>query len=164
MIILGIDPGTATTGFGVIDFTKNKITSIGYGCILTDPKRSDSQRLVDIYEQLTLLIKKYKPDAISVETLFFCKNQKTVMTVSQSRGVILLTSHLSKTPIFEYTPLQVKMAVTGYGKAEKKQVQKMIKTILGLDEVPRPDDVADALSVAICHANCIPLKNLLSKY
>ena len=164
MIILGIDPGTATTGFGIIKAEKNKLSFIDCGCILTPCHQSDSKRLKDIHKQLSVLIKKYRPDVLAIETLFFCKNQKTIITVSQSKGVLLLTAELEKLPIFEYTPLQVKMATTGYGKAEKKQVQKIVQVILGLDKIPSPDDAADALSIAIAHANSQPFKNMLKKY
>ncbi|HNZ83693.1 MAG TPA: crossover junction endodeoxyribonuclease RuvC [Candidatus Pacearchaeota archaeon] len=164
MIILGIDPGTATTGFGIIRSEKNKLEFIDCGCIFTSPILSDHKRLKEIHKKLSGIIKKYNPDVLVVEKLFFCKNQKTIITVSQSKGVILLTAELQKLPIFEYTPLQVKMAVTGYGKAEKKQIQKMVKMILNLDKIPSPDDAADALSVAICHANSQPFRNMLKKY
>lgn len=164
MIILGIDPGTATTGYGVIEKQGNKLCFLACGCILTSAQQSDSKRLKQISEQFKELIKKYKPDALAIESLFFCKNQKTIITVSQSKGVFLLEAENKKLPIFEYTPLQVKMAVTGYGKAEKKQIQRMVKTILNLDKAPSPDDAADALSVAICHANSQSFKNVLKKY
>ena len=154
MIILGFDPGTATTGFGVIK--KNKeIKLIEYGCIKTLTNLTTAERLRVLHNQLNLLIKKHKPDMVAVEDIFFFKNLKTVVKVSQARGVILLTAAKSKIPIFECTPLQVKQATTSYGRAEKIQVQKMVKTLLNLKEIPKPDDAADALAVAICCAHTI---------
>ena len=155
MIILGIDPGTATTGFGVIEKIKNKIRAIDYGCIITSPLQDAGERLLIIHIELNKLIDKFKPEVIAVEKLFFFKNLKTVMPVSQAKGVILFTAAKKKIPVFEFTPLQMKMAITGYGKAEKKQVQKMIKIMLNLEEKPkdknkRKDDATDALGMAIC--------------
>ncbi len=154
MIILGIDPGTATTGFGAIK--KNaKLNLIEYGCIKTVPNLTTAERLNELHKQLNNLIKKHKPDMVAVEDIFFFKNLKTAIKVSQARGVILLTAAKSKIPIFECTPLQVKQATTSYGRAEKIQVQKMVKTLLNLKEIPKPDDAADALAVAICCAHTI---------
>ena len=154
MIILGIDPGTATTGYGVIEKTKkNEIKCVDYGCILTSKEFSDAERLKDINQQLNRVINKYKPDAMSVENVYFFKNFKTAMPVSQAKGVILFTAAKKKLPIYEFTPLQVKMAMVGYGRAEKKQVQQMVKLLLNIKELPRPDDAADALAVAICCSN-----------
>ena len=154
MIILGIDPGTATTGYGVIENNQGKLKAIDYGCILTDKKLKMPERLDFLGEELKKIIKKYKPQAMAVEELFFFKNAKTIITVGQARGVILfIGKNIGKKTgldIFEYTPLQVKQAVVGYGRADKKQVQEMVKAILGLNEVPKPDDAADALAVAIC--------------
>ena len=154
MIILGIDPGTATTGYGVIESNKGKLKIIDYGCILTDKKSKMPERLDFLGEELKKIIKKYKPQALAVEELFFFKNAKTIITVGQARGVILFVGkNIGKKTgldIFEYTPLQVKQAVVGYGRADKKQVQEMVKAILGLNEIPQPDDAADALAVAIC--------------
>lgn len=163
MIILGIDPGTAIIGYGIIKTQNNKIHYIDHGCIYTQKENSDQERLLTINKELKKIIKKYKPDCLSVEKLFFFKNAKTVISVSQAKGVILLTAHKEKLPIFEYTPLQVKMAITGYGKATKKQIQKTVKMVLGLKEIPSPDDAADAISVAICHANSIPLQKVLTR-
>ncbi len=156
MIILGIDPGTATTGFGVIKKTK-KIKVIDYGCIITSPDLSAGERLKIINNELNKLIKKYKPEVLAVESLYFFKNLKTAMPVSQAKGVILLTAAKKKIPVYEFTPLQMKMTITGYGKAEKKQVQKMIQTLLNLEEKPkdknkRKDDATDALGIALCYA------------
>jgi len=154
MIILGIDPGTATTGYGVIENNQGKLKAVDYGCILTDKKLKMSERLDFLGEELKKIIKKYKPQAMAVEELFFFKNAKTIITVGQARGVILFvgenTGKKTGLDIFEYTPLQVKQAVVGYGRADKRQVQEMVKAILGLNEIPQPDDAADALAVAIC--------------
>ncbi|MCK4892221.1 MAG: crossover junction endodeoxyribonuclease RuvC [Candidatus Pacebacteria bacterium] len=157
MIILGIDPGTAITGYGVIENIKGKLKAIDHGCILTDKKLKMPERLDLLGEELKKIIKKYKPQAMAVEELFFFKNAKTVITVGQARGVILFVgkniSKKQRLDIYEYTPLQVKQAVVGYGRADKKQVQQMVKAILGLNEIPKPDDAADALAIAICCAS-----------
>jgi crossover junction endodeoxyribonuclease RuvC len=153
MVILGIDPGTATTGFGVIKKENNNLSLIAYGCIYTDKKLPAAMRLQEIKEAITQLVKKYNPKKVAVEDLFFFKNLKTAMAVSQSRGVILCELACYKLSIVEFTPLQVKQAVTGYGRAEKIQVQKMVKAILNLKEIPKPNDAADALAIAICCAH-----------
>lgn len=157
MTILGVDPGTATTGYGVIkNFTYKKrkcLKAVDYGCIKTQPSLSDGKRLEIIYKNIVKIIKKHKPNKIAVENLFFCKNIKTATTVGQAKGVILLAANRMKIPYFEYTPLQVKQAVTSYGRAEKLQIQKMVKVILNLKEIPKPDDAADALAIAICCAH-----------
>lgn len=161
MIILGIDPGTAITGYGVIENNKGKLKFVDYGCILTDKKMKMPERLDLLGEELKKIIKKYKPQAMAVEELFFFKNAKTIITVGQARGVILFVGknvgkNVNKKQgldIYEYTPLQVKQAVVGYGRADKKQVQQMVKAILGLNEIPKPDDAADALAIAICCAS-----------
>lgn len=150
MIILGIDPGTATTGYGVIESNGSKVRMIDYGCIETKAKIPLAERLEIIHKELVKLIKKHKPKKIAVEELFFFKNAKTVISVSHSRGVVLLASKMNKLEIYEYTPLEVKMALTGYGKADKLQIQKMVKLILALDSIPKPDDAADALAIALC--------------
>lgn len=149
MIILGIDPGTAIVGFGVIKYENNLYETLTSGVIKTDPHQPDAERLEIIYLAIKKIIKKYHPNIVSVESLFYFKNQKTVMTVSQARGVILLAIQEEKIPIKEFTPLQVKQALTTYGRAEKEQLQKMVKLILNLDETPKPDDAADALACAI---------------
>ncbi len=151
MIILGVDPGTATTGFGIIRKTKKKLKVIDYGCIKTYPDSTPGNRLKIINNELNKLINKYKPKVLAVENVYFFKNLKTAMPVSQAKGVILLTAAKKKIPVYEFTPLQMKMAITGYGKAEKKQVQKMIKVLLNLKEVPKLDDAADALGIALCY-------------
>jgi len=157
MIILGIDPGTARLGFGLLKITKGKVRVIDYGCITTTPDMSDGDRLNIINNQLCKLIQTHKPKVLAVENLFFFKNLKTVMPVSQAKGVVLMTAAKKKVPVCEFTPLQVKMAVTGYGKAEKKQVQRIIQTMLNLEEKPkdkdkRKDDAIDALGIAVCYA------------
>ncbi len=153
MIILGIDPGTATTGFGLIKKEGNKLYSISYGCIETKPNLAMPDRLNEIFKQTEKIIKKFKPDVMACEELFFFKNVKTVITVAQARGVLMVSGRRNKILVFEYTPLQVKQALTGYGRAEKMQMQKMVKILLNLDVIPKPDDAADALAIAICHAN-----------
>ena len=158
-IIIGIDPGIADTGFGVIKKeTGNKLSCIDYGSIKTPASAELADRLCEINSKLDKIIKKYKPDLISVEQLFFCKNVKTALIVGQARGVIIFTAKKNKIKIVEFTPLQVKQAVTAYGQAEKKQVQKMVKLLLGLKEIPEPDDAADALAIAICATNSIITK------
>lgn len=159
MIIIGIDPGVAKLGYAFIEIKKKggKLKTIDYGCIITDPKFPTGERLKKIHNELNRLIKKYKPKIMAVESLYFFKNLKTAMPVSQAKGVILLTAAKKKIPVFEFTPLQMKMTITGYGKAEKKQVQKMIKILLDLEKKPkdknkREDDAADALGIAICGA------------
>lgn len=151
MIILGIDPGLATIGYGVIQ--KSKILEcLDYGCIKTNRSLTTEKRLGKLFNELNVLIEKHKPEILAVENIYFFKNLKTAMPVSQAKGVILLAAALKKIRIREFTPLQVKMAVSGYGRAEKIQVQKMIKTLLNLKDLPKPDDAADALGVAVCYA------------
>jgi len=155
MRIIGIDPGTGILGFGVIDVIKGKLSLVDVGVIRTPVKEDDAVRLMTIYEELTEIIKQTRPDEMSVEKLFFAQNVTTAMTVAQARGVVLLTAMQAKLKIAEYTPLQIKQAVTGYGKAEKKQIQEMVRVILQLKEVPKPDDCADALAAAITHSMTI---------
>ncbi|MDD5146805.1 MAG: crossover junction endodeoxyribonuclease RuvC [Candidatus Pacebacteria bacterium] len=150
MIILGIDPGTATTGFGVIKKNKQQIEYINHGIIATTPKEATHQRLKKLYLELNRVIQKFKPDVLAVEKLFFFKNLKTALPVSEARGVILLAAAQKKIALVQFTPLEVKTGICGYGRAEKKQVQKMVKEILCLERVPKPDDAADALAIAIC--------------
>lgn len=153
MRILGIDPGTGILGFGVIDVIKSgKVKLVDGGVIRTPVKQPDSQRLKTIYDELHEIIEATKPEIMSVEKLFFAQNVTTAMSVSQARGVVLLCGEQHGLTLFEYTPLQIKQAVTGYGKADKKQVQEMVQVILGLSAVPKPDDCADALAAAICHS------------
>ncbi len=153
MRILGIDPGTGILGFGVIDVTiQSKVTLIDGGVIRTPVKQEDSLRLKTIYDELSEIINLHKPDVMSVEKLFFAQNVTTAMSVAQARGVVLLCGVQNNLTLFEYTPLQIKQAITGYGRADKKQMQEMVRVILGLQEVPKPDDCADALAAAICHS------------
>lgn len=152
MRILGIDPGTGILGFGVIDVHGSKITMVDAGVITTPAHTPHDERLEDIFNGLTEIVKSTKPDAYSVEKLFFTKNVTTAMTVAEARGVALLVARQHGIPIAEYTPPQIKQTLTGYGKADKKQVQEMVRLQLGLKEVPKPDDCADALAAAITHA------------
>lgn len=152
MIILGIDPGTATTGFGIIKTGRHagEFEIIDFGVITTKPKLSDAERLVTLFKDAQSLVKKHKPDRIGVEKLFFTTNQKTAMAVSQARGVVLLLAAQHKIPLTEFTPLQVKSTLCGYGKADKKQVQTMVQRTFKLKHLPKPDDAADALAIALC--------------
>lgn len=152
MRILGIDPGTGILGFGVIDVVKGKAQLVDAGVIRTPVKEDDAVRLQTIYEELTDIIAQNKPTEMAVEKLFFSRNVTTAMTVSQARGVVLLCGMQAGMNIHEYTPMQIKQATTGYGKADKKQMQEMVKTILGLKAIPKPDDAADALAAAITHS------------
>ena len=154
MVILGIDPGYAIVGFGVIRYEKNRFTVLDFGAITTPAGMDFTERLRCIYEDLSYLFEKYRPDAMAVEKLFFNTNKKTAVDVAQARGVILLAAKMHGAECFEYTPLQVKQSVVGYGRAEKKQVQEMTRQLLNLSAVPKPDDTADALAMAICHAHC----------
>lgn len=153
MIILGIDPGTAITGYGVIKVEGNKFSYLDHGCIYTDAGVPDEERLKKIYTNVWGLLEKYEPTDMAVEELFFNKNVKTALSVGQARGVILLAGALKGISVCEYTPLQVKQAVVGYGRAEKQQIQHMVKIFLNLQQIPKPDDAADALAIAICHAH-----------
>lgn len=152
MRILGIDPGTGILGFGVIDVAKGKAQLVDAGVIRTPVKEDDAVRLHTIYEELTDIIAHNKPQVMSVEKLFFSRNVTTAMTVAQARGVVLLTAMQAGLEIHEYTPMQIKQAITGYGKADKTQMQEMVKVILGLKTIPKPDDAADALAAAITHS------------
>lgn len=152
MIIMGIDPGVATTGFGVIRKVKKHVQCLDYGIIQTSPGQSPEQRLRKLYLELNKLLQKHKPKILIVESIFFFKNLKTVIPVSQAKGVILLTAAQKRIRAEEVSPLQVKMKICGYGRADKKDVQQKIKKALGLKEIPKPDDAADALAVAVCYA------------
>ncbi len=153
MRIIGIDPGYAIVGYGILDYTGGKFTVLEYGAITTDKDTPFERRLCEIYDDYCYLLDKWKPEALAIERLYFNTNQKTAIDVAQSRGIIVMSTAHRDIPIYEYTPLQVKQAVVGYGKAVKKQVQEMITKILGLKAVPKPDDTADALAMAICHAH-----------
>jgi len=151
--ILGIDPGTGILGFGVIDVdSKGKAQLVDAGVIRTPVKQADSDRLLTIFDELTQIIQEAKPQIMAVEKLFFSQNVTTAMSVSQARGVVLLLGKQHGLELHEYTPQEIKMALTGYGRADKKQMQEMVRVILGLQEVPKPDDCADALAAAICHS------------
>lgn len=152
MRILGIDPGTGILGFGVIEHAARNTVMVDAGVIRTPVKEDDAVRLETIFDELTDIIAATKPDVVSVEKLFFARNVTTAMTVAQARGVVLLCARQASLPIFEYTPMQIKQSVTGYGKADKKQVQEMVRVLLGLQQVPQPDDCADALAAALTHA------------
>ena len=154
MIILGIDPGYAIVGFGAVRYEKNRFTTIGYGAITTRAHTEFTSRLEEIYDGMGELIEKYRPDCISVEKLYFNTNTTTAIAVAEARGCILLSAKKNLVPIYEYTPLQVKSSVTGYGRAEKKQIMEMTRILLGLEKIPRPDDAADALALAVCHGHC----------
>ncbi len=151
MLALGIDPGTATTGYGLVQDQDGSLVVVDYGVILTASSLDMPERLLEIYRELTKIILLHRPESSAVEKLFFQKNVRTAMSVGQARGVILLALAEARLPVYEYTPLEVKQAVAGYGGADKNQVQQMVRALLGLKEVPQPDDAADALAVAICH-------------
>ena len=153
MRILGIDPGTATVGWGVIEIQGGKATAVAYGHISTSKDLAPEKRLAEIASDLETIIKQYQPEEAAVEELFFFKNQKTIISVAQARGVILLTLENFCVSISGYTPLEVKQALTNYGRAEKTQIQLMVQAILKLPAIPQPDDTADALAIALCHAS-----------
>jgi len=153
MIIFGIDPGFATTGYGVIEKTGNKYRVLDYGAIITKAGLDFSVRLDIMYKEIIRKFEEFSPDCVAMEELFFCKNITTGINVAHGRGVLLLAVAQLGKPFFEYTPLQVKQAVTGYGKADKKQMQKMVQVLLNLDSIPKPDDAADALAIALCCGN-----------
>lgn len=153
MRILGIDPGYAIVGYGIIDYSSSKFSVVSYGAITTTPNTPFSKRLKSIYDDMQFLIKKYKPDDLAIEKLYFNTNTTTAIDVAQARGTIILSAENGGLNISEYTPLQVKQSVTGYGRAEKHQVMEMIKSLLNLKSVPKPDDTADALALAVCHAH-----------
>ncbi|MBQ3140110.1 MAG: crossover junction endodeoxyribonuclease RuvC [Ruminococcus sp.] len=153
--ILGIDPGYAIVGFGVVDYDGRNFTPVEYGAVLTEAHTPFTKRLNDIHTDIEFIFEKFRPDCMAIEKLFFTTNQKTAIDVAQSRGVTVLSAAIRGVPVYEYTPLQVKSAVVGYGKAEKQQVMEMTKNLLGLAYIPRPDDAADALAIAICHGHTI---------
>ena len=153
MVILGIDPGYAIVGYGVLEYNGRSFRTVDYGAITTRAGLDPARRLEIIYDALGELIDKFRPDDVAIEELFFQNNQKTAIMVAEARGVIVLCAKKRGVNVAEYTPLQVKQAVVGYGRAEKQQVQAMVTSILGLKEVPKPDDTADALAIAICHGH-----------
>jgi len=152
MIIIGVDPGTATSGYGVLRKVKSRLKCLDYGVIKTTPSLSPEQRLRKLYFELSKLLRKYKPKILAVENLYFFKNLKTAIPVSEAKGVILLAAAKKKIKVWQISPLEVKMGICGYGRADKKQIQRMIKEILGLEKIPKPDDAADALAIAVCYA------------
>lgn len=154
MIILGIDPGYATIGYGAVHYEKNRFQPIRFGAITTLAGEEFSSRLETIYDDMNALLDLIPAEAMSIEQLFFSKNKTTAIDVAHARGVILLAARKHRVPIFEYTPMQVKQSVVGYGLAEKAQVMEMTRQLLGLEKVPRPDDTADALALAVCHGHC----------
>lgn len=153
MRILGIDPGYAIVGYGVIDYENTRFSVVDYGAILTDAGTPFNERLEQIYDEAFALMQRFRPQAMAIEKLFYNTNAKTVIDVGQARGALILAAQKNAMEIAEYTPLQVKQSVVGYGRAEKNQVQEMTKLILNLPKIPKPDDTADALAIAICHAH-----------
>lgn len=154
MVILGIDPGYATVGYGVVRYQNGRFSPVRFGAITTPAGMAFPARLEMIYQDMTALLDRSAPDVLSIEQLFFINNKTTGIDVAQARGVILLSAQQHGVPVCEYTPMQVKQSVVGYGRAEKKQVMEMTRQLLGLEKVPRPDDTADALALAICHGHC----------
>ncbi|OGD43099.1 crossover junction endodeoxyribonuclease RuvC [Candidatus Azambacteria bacterium RIFCSPLOWO2_02_FULL_46_11] len=154
-VILGIDPGTSIIGFGFIEKRAGGLFPLTYGCIKNPANEPIEKKLLKLEKELEELLKEHRPEILAIEKIFFFKNAKTIIDVSRAQGVILLAAARFKIPIFEFTPLEVKQAVSGYGRAEKQQVQKMVRLILRLKEIPKPDDAADALAIAICAANSV---------
>lgn len=163
MRAIGIDPGTATTGYGVVEETAGKLLPIAFGVVTTPAGMPMPQRLAALHDEIARLIALHEPESAAVESLFFQKNVRTAITVGQARGAILLALQRGRIPVSEYTPLEVKQAVAGYGGAQKRQVQRMVRALLALADIPRPDDAADALAIAICHLNSRRLKALAEK-
>jgi crossover junction endodeoxyribonuclease RuvC len=163
MLILGVDPGTAITGYGLVGGEGDELTLEGYGVITTSSDSPLPQRLQILYQELRGLIARYRPTAVAIEELFFSRNVRTALAVGQARGIALLAAAEAGLPVHEYTPLQVKQAVVGYGRATKDQVQQMVRMLLGLDFVPQPDDAADAIAVAICHLHSVRLATMLER-
>jgi len=162
MIVLGVDPGTAITGYGIVkDSPDGRLYKLCYGVIRTDAKLPYPLRLKSIHDELSIIINQYKPETAVIEELFFNKNTTTALSVGQARGVVILTTAILGLEIYEYTPIQVKESVTGYGRAEKVQIQQMVKVLLGLPTIPKPDDAADALALAICHLHSYKMRNVL---
>lgn len=160
MRVLGIDPGIARVGYGVVDVVGSQLRPITYGCIETTADTPLERRLQQVYRRVLALLEQYAPSVVAVEELFFNRNVTTAFTVGQARGVVLLAAAEHDTPLCEYTPMQVKQAVTGYGRADKNQIQQMVKILLGLSEIPKPDDAADALAIAIAHGHAAPMRAL----
>lgn len=163
MLVMGIDPGIAISGYGLVDSDFDPYKVVDYGVLRTDSVMEMPTRLKSIFEGYMDLIKKYRPKAIAVEELFFNKNAKTIITVGEARGAAILAAAMTEVEVFEYTPLQVKQAVVGYGRAVKQQIQEMTKILLKLKEIPKPDDAADALAVALCHINSIKFQDVINE-
>jgi len=162
-VVIGIDPGTAITGYGIVQEKENgELEWIAHGVVTTPSDWDDPKRLLELYQKLCEILSTYKPDCCAVEKLFFQKNVKTAISVGQGRGAALIAAAASELPVGEYTPLEVKQAVVGYGSADKQQVQQMVKVLLGLSEIPQPDDAADALAVTICHLHSTRRNQLLN--
>ncbi len=155
MIILGIDPGLAISGYGIINYSGNKFEVIDYGAVITESTEEFPKRLKKLFDCYMNIFEVYKPEAVAIEELFYNKNTKTAIAIAEARGIHLLAAENKNIPLYEYTPLQVKQGIVGYGRAEKKQIQEMVRVILKLDAVPKPDDVADGLALAICHAHSL---------
>lgn len=163
MLVLGIDPGLATTGYGLVAGDGQTLEAVAYGVLRTPAKTPIAERLVILHDELTALLDRYRPNVVAMEELFFSTNARTAMTVGEARGVLLLTVAQAGLPICEYTPLQIKQAITGYGQADKHQVQEMVRLLLSLPEIPRPDDAADGLAVSICHHHSARLSRLMAE-
>ena len=161
MLVLGLDPGLATTGYGLVDGDGQRLEMVACGAIITAPGQPIAQRLVDLFRQLNVILDSYHPDVAAVEELFFCTNARTAIMVGEGRGVALLALAEAGLDVAEYTPLQIKQATTGYGKAGKAQVHEMVRLLLNLSDIPRPDDAADALAVGICHLHSSRLNDLI---
>ena len=162
MLVIGIDPGTATTGYGLVRENEDgSLLLVDYGAVLTPPKTPMPERLLKLYRELNEILLLHRPDSAAVEKLFFQRNVRTAISVGQGRGVALLALAEAGLPVAEYTPLEVKQAIAGYGGADKNQVQQMVRALLDMDEIPKPDDAADALAVAICHLHSARLKGIL---
>lgn len=161
MFVLGIDPGTAICGYGLVKGVGNRLQLVDHGALRTGADMPMDRRLALLYDGISRLISLHKPDCLAVEELFFNKNVRTALSVGQARGVVLLAGAKANLPVYEYTPLQVKQAVVGYGRADKNQIQQMVKVLLNLPAVPKPDDVADALAIAICHIHSVKVGNVL---
>jgi len=159
LIVIGFDPGLAILGYGIVRQEGYNVKAIGHGVIETHSSQNMTSRLLKLFTEVQNLIDLHKPDVVAVEEIFFSKNTKTAIAVAHARGIVLVAAALKSLPLYEYTPLQVKQALTGYGRAQKSQIQQMVKLLLGLNEIPKPDDAADALAVAICHINSSTMIN-----
>lgn len=161
MLVLGIDPGTALCGFGLVRSEKDEFSLAAYGAVSTQANSPLPSRLLQIYEDLNALVTRDRPDAVAVEKLFFAKNARTALSVGHARGVVLLVAAQASLPVFEYTPNEIKQAIVGYGGADKHQMQQMVRMLLRLDFVPEPDDAADAIAIAICHLQTAHLREMI---